>query len=55
MAVVHEVREKMARLVRPKHFSLRPVLIHVNGVSDEVVESDFFATIINFGDFLRTT
>ncbi len=50
--VIEEVKEKINRLHTPKKFSFRPVLIHVNGVMDSVVESDFFAKIIDFGELL---
>nr|NGX53647.1 hypothetical protein [Chlamydiota bacterium] len=30
------------------------VLIHVNGVMDSVIESDFFAKIIDFGELLTS-
>lgn len=36
----------------PKGFSCRPVLIHVNGVSQDVIESDFFSNIIDFSQAL---
>lgn len=52
VSVIHEVQQKMDRLLKPKNFSMRPVLIHVNGVTDAVMESDFFAKIIDFGQFL---
>lgn len=48
--VVNEMEEKIKRLIFPKNFSYRPVLIHVNGVEDEVIESGFFADIIDFSD-----
>ena len=51
--VVKEVQQKMNRIVKPKGFSMRPVLVHVNGVTDAVIESDFFANIIDFGQFLE--
>ena len=50
--VIKEVQEKIARLKIPKGYSIRPVLIHVNGVTPAVTESDFFAHVIAFGDFL---
>jgi AAA+ ATPase superfamily predicted ATPase len=52
--VVKEVQEKIHCMTKPKNFSIRPVLIHVNGVTDAVVESDFFANIIDFGEFLKS-
>jgi hypothetical protein len=46
--VIDEIKEKIKNLKRPKNFSIRPVLIHVNGVSDEIIESEFFSSIIDF-------
>jgi uncharacterized protein len=39
-------------LVLPRHMSYRAVLIHVNGVREDVVDSGFFAQIIDFSDLL---
>ena len=50
--IITETQEKIDRLIKPKHCSIRPVLIHVNGVSDEVIDSEFFAHIIDFGNLL---
>jgi AAA+ ATPase superfamily predicted ATPase len=50
--VIDEVKQKCQSLSRPKNFSIRPVLIHVNGVTDAVLEREFFAKIIDFGQFL---
>jgi len=46
--VVEEIRQKIARLRCPKGCSIRPILIHVNGVHENVIDSDFFSTIIDF-------
>lgn len=46
--VITDVQEKINRLKIPRGFSIRPVLIHVNGVSNAVIESDFFAYILDF-------
>ena len=48
--VITEVEEKIQRLKLPKGFSVRPILIHVNGVSPGVIEKDYFATIIDFSE-----
>ncbi len=53
LRVVNEVKAKISALSLPKHFSYRPILIHVNGVEDEVIASEFFAEIIDFGDLLK--
>jgi len=46
--VIDEAKEKIKRLKRPKGMSCRPVLIHVNGVEDSVIEQDYFSEIIDF-------
>jgi uncharacterized protein len=51
--IVYEMKKKLNAFYYPKRFSCRPVLIHVNGVSEEVVSSGFFAEIIDFGMFLN--
>lgn len=53
ISIIQEVKEKINRLSKPKNFSIRPILIHVNGVKDSVIESDYFANIINFSQFLE--
>ncbi|MBI2335551.1 MAG: ATP-binding protein [Deltaproteobacteria bacterium] len=50
--VVRQVEDKIRRLQIPRGFSVRPVLIHVNGVDDSVLESDFFSNIIDFSTLL---
>ncbi|WP_246226392.1 ATP-binding protein [Wolbachia endosymbiont of Madathamugadia hiepei] len=49
-SIIQEVQTKIDTLNRPKGFSCRPVLIHVNGVSDDVIDSDYFSNIIDFGE-----
>lgn len=48
-SVIAEVQEKINRLERPRGYSCRVVLIHVNGVTKGVIEKDFFSAIIDFG------
>lgn len=50
--VVKEVKEKIKRLELPRGFSIRPVLVHVNGVSDHLLDADYFSRIIDFSEFL---
>ncbi len=52
VGIIEEVQNKIAAIARPKNFSCRPVLIHVNGVTDDVVDSDYFAAIIDFSQLL---
>ncbi len=51
--VIDEVRKKMSTLRLPRQVSLRPVLIHVNGVDDSVTESGLFSAIVDFGSLLE--
>ncbi|NGX62011.1 MAG: hypothetical protein K940chlam9_01504 [Chlamydiae bacterium] len=51
-SVIQEVQEKIKRVVKTKNFTCIPILIHVNGVSSSVVESDYFYKIIDFSDCL---
>ena len=53
--IIQEMKEKIMRLSLPRGFSCWPVLIHVNGVHDRVADSDFFADIIDFSEFLKTS
>jgi uncharacterized protein len=50
--IIPEMREKLKRLKLPRHFSYRPVLIHVNGVREDVADSGFFSEIIDFSQLL---
>jgi uncharacterized protein len=53
--IIEEVQEKMKRLhTSGGLFSMRPVLIHVNGVTPAVKESAFFTHVIDFGQLLKT-
>lgn len=50
--VIEEVQEKLDRLQLPKGFSCRPILIHVNGVTEELMDSGYFARIIDLSELL---
>ena len=52
--ILSVMKEKMKRLKIPKHFSFYPVLIQVCGVHKEVIESGFFAKIIDFSALLHS-
>lgn len=51
--IIKEVEKKISSLQRPKGYSCRPILIHVNGVHEDAVDQAYFAHIINFGDLLE--
>lgn len=50
--VILQVEKKMKALSLPKGFSIRPILIHVNGVSERVLADEFFSTVIDFSQLL---
>lgn len=50
--VVGQVQAKVAVLKRPKGLSCLPVLVHVNGVSDAVLASEYFYRIVDFADMV---
>ena len=52
LEIIKEMEEKLRSLTVPRGFSKFPVLIHVNGVQDSVVESGYFSEIIDFTEFL---
>lgn len=52
--IINEVQTKVNSLKTPKGFSKRTVLIHVNGVDESVLESQYFAKIIDFGELIET-
>lgn len=51
--IIEEMQDKVKRLVIPRGFSIRTVLIHVNGIAESVIEKDYFSHIIDFGDLLN--
>ena len=52
-SVIAEVMKKLDCFYLPRGFSIMPVLIHVNGVCDSVIDQQYFSHIINFGDLLE--
>lgn len=50
--VIEEVEQKITRLKPARSYSVRPVLIHVNGVHEDVIDRRYFARIIDFGELL---
>lgn len=52
-AVITEMQATLAALGHPRGISYRPVLIHVNGVMTDVVDSGFFASIVDAQALLR--
>jgi hypothetical protein len=53
LKIIKEMEEKIKRLKVPRRFSIRPVLIHVNGVEESVLDEDYFDKVIDFGQLLK--
>lgn len=51
--VIEEVSEKIDKISLPYGTAILPVLIHVNGVSDQLAESNYFHRIVDFGELLE--
>lgn len=52
--VIKELEEKASRLTKPKSFSIRVVLIHVNGVAEELEDHPIIDHIVDFSEMLQT-
>lgn len=55
LSIIEEMKEKLNRLVLPKQCVCHPVLIHVNGVGESVVDSGYFTEIIDLADLLLSS
>ncbi|MBL8677367.1 MAG: ATPase, partial [Alphaproteobacteria bacterium] len=53
--IIKEMQEKLDRFVLPRRFSCWPVLVHVNGVDESLMDSGYFTEIIDFGEFLKSS
>lgn len=51
--IIKEVQNKIKRLERPRHFSCRPVLIHIGGVTRDLENSDYFGDIVDVSVMLQ--
>ncbi len=50
--IKQELQRKIDRLSVPRGFSIKPVLIHVGGVSSSIYTDRFFAHVLDFSDLL---
>lgn len=51
--VIDEIKQKLESFYLPRGFSIMPVLIHINGVSEKIIDVQYFSHIINFGELLN--
>jgi hypothetical protein len=52
-SVAEEVREKINRIKMPRGFAVKPVLIHVGELTEDLIEERYFAAIIDMSEFLE--
>jgi len=52
-SIIEEVQQKLNRISLPRNFTLRPILIHINGVRSAVEDEEYFDEIINFGAYFE--
>ena len=50
--ILEEMEKKRKRLLVPRNFSVRPVLIHVNGADESVLDAGYFDKIIDFSQLV---
>lgn len=50
--VIAEIQKKIDKLVLPRGFSVCPVLFHISGVSDTILDAQYFYRMIDIGNFL---
>jgi len=51
---IQHVQEKIQRILVPRGFTCVPVLIHVNGVAQAVIDAEYFVNIIDMSDLLNS-
>lgn len=51
--IIEEMEKKRKSLKIPRNCSIRPVLIHVNGVEERVLDERYFDKVIDFGQLLE--
>lgn len=52
--VIQTVEQKIQRITLPKGFACLPVLIHVNGITEQVNAADYFHTIVDFSELIKS-
>ena len=51
--IIDEMENKRKNLTIPRNCSIRPVLIHVNGLEESVLDERYFDKVIDFGQLLE--
>ncbi len=51
--IIEEMETKIKHLKSPKRFSIRPVLIHVNGIEEAILDEGYFDKVVDFSELLK--
>ena len=51
-SIIEEMQEKINKISAPKRMSYRSVLVHVNGISEDLEDEKYFDHIFDFSDML---
>lgn len=51
--IINEVQGKIGKLSIPRGYAAVPVLFHLGGVSDRVIDQQYFYRIIDIGNFIK--
>ncbi len=52
-SVISDVKSKIDKIKIPKGYAYTPVLIHMNGVSDQLLDQNYFSHIIDINDLMK--
>ncbi len=52
VSVIAEMKEKISRLKPPYGYACIPVLIHINGVNQKILDAEYFGAIIDATEYL---
>lgn len=51
-SICSEMKEKLSHLALPKNYVVVPILIHVNGVTDGLLEANYFSRVLSVSELL---
>ena len=52
-SIIEEMQKRIAKLDIPPNYTIRPILIHINGVEKALEETDYFSHIIDFNALIK--
>lgn len=50
--IIEEMESKRKNLKTPRYCAIRPILIHVNGIEESVLDERYFDKVVDFGELL---